>query len=66
LFVSALRVVAAAQGNASGQTNIGEMYADGRGFPKDYDEAVKWYLLAAGQEYAIAQRDLGMTPQRSE
>ena len=25
------------------------MYENGRGVPKDYDEAIKWYRLAAAQ-----------------
>ena len=26
------------------------MYAEGKGVPQDYQEAVKWYRLAAAQE----------------
>ena len=33
----------AAQGNAAAQNNLGWMYENGQGVPKDYDEAVKWY-----------------------
>jgi hypothetical protein len=36
------------------------MHAIGRGVPKDYVEAVKWYHKAAEQGYADAQDTLGM------
>ena len=36
------------------------MYAEGRCVPQDYDEAVKWYRLAAAQGYANAQYSLGV------
>ena len=39
----------AEQGNASAQYNLGVMYANGRGVPQDYAEAMKWYRLAAEQ-----------------
>ncbi len=31
------------------------MYANGRGVPKDYKEAFKWFKLAADQGHAGAQ-----------
>jgi TPR repeat protein len=41
---------AAEQGNAAGQTNLGWMYAEGRGgLAKDDGEAVRWYRKAAEQ-----------------
>ena len=42
------------------QNNLGEMYANGRGVPKDYGEAIKWYRLAAAQGNAVAQSNLGL------
>jgi TPR repeat protein len=36
------------------------MYERGQGVPQDYAEAVKWYRLAADQEVAQAQRNLGI------
>ena len=51
--------LAAEQGDASAQFNLGFMYADGRGVLKDYQEALKWYRLAAEQGYARAQFNLG-------
>ena len=51
--------LAAEQGDASDQTNLGFMYADGEGVPKDDAKALKWYRLAAEQGYASAQTNLG-------
>jgi TPR repeat protein len=48
--------LAAEQGNANGQANLGLMYENGRGgVSKDLDTAVSWYSKAAsqGQQYAI-------------
>ncbi len=52
--------LAAAQGNASAQINIGLMYYEGRGVVQDYTEASKWYQLAAVQGYAQAQYNIGL------
>src|SRR5208283_2618949 len=38
----------------------GDAYYYGRGVPKDYDEAVKWYRKAADQGNADAQNNLGI------
>ncbi|MFP6810966.1 MAG: tetratricopeptide repeat protein, partial [Pseudohongiellaceae bacterium] len=51
--------LAAGQGSASGQSNLGSMYANGEGVPENDAEAVKWYRLAAEQGYAHAQSNLG-------
>ena len=51
--------LAADQGYASAQSNLGIMYDEGRGVPQDYAEAVKWYRLAADQGDADAQINLG-------
>ncbi len=50
--------LAAEQGNAYAQFNLGFMYDNGQGVPKDYKTAVKWYRLAAKQRYAPAQYNL--------
>ena len=42
------------------QSILGVMYANGRGVPQDYAEAVKWYRLAADQGDAEAQHNLGV------
>ena len=49
---------AAEQGYAAAQTDLGAMYANGRGVPKNYPEAVKWYRRAAEQGNSISQRCL--------
>jgi TPR repeat protein len=49
----------AEQGYAIAQYNLGVMYANGRGVPKDYVEAVKWWSKAAEQGHAAAQYNLG-------
>ena len=41
--------LAAEQGDADAQYNLGLMYDNGNGVPQDYKEAVKWYRLAAEQ-----------------
>jgi len=46
---------AAEQGDATAQSNLGAMYANGHGVQQDYTEAAKWYLLAANQGLAGAQ-----------
>ncbi len=46
------------QGDATAQENLGNMYANGRGVPKDDGEAVKWYRKAAEQSSASAQTNL--------
>jgi curved DNA-binding protein CbpA len=49
----------AAQGNASAQNQLGQMYANGRGVPQDYSIARKWYEKAAAQGHGWAQNQLG-------
>ena len=51
--------VKAEKGDAKVQFNLGYMYANGEGVPKDYAEAVKWYRKAADQGHAEAQVNLG-------
>ena len=42
------------------QHNLGNMYYDGRGVPKDYMAALQWFRLAAKQGEASAQHKLGV------
>jgi TPR repeat protein len=51
--------LAADQGHASAQFNLGISYDNGQGVPQNYAEAVKWYRLAADQGDASAQYNLG-------
>ena len=50
----------AAKGNTSAQYNLGVIYANGRGVPRNDKEAVKWYRLAAGNGNVEAQYALGL------
>jgi TPR repeat protein len=56
----------ARQGNAAAQCNLGVMYANGEGVPKNYTEAAKWYRLSAGQGNAAAQFNLGLMYSKGE
>jgi len=51
--------LAAVQGNAVAQFNLGLIYAKGESVPQDYTEAAKWYRLAAEQGDTEAQANLG-------
>jgi uncharacterized protein len=51
---------AADQGDATAQTKIGIMYADGQGVPQDFVEAAKWFRQAADQGHPSAQFLLGL------
>jgi TPR repeat protein len=50
--------LAAEQGNANAQNNLGGMHDKRRGVRQDYETAAKWYTLAADQGHAIAQSNL--------
>ena len=52
--------LAAEQGGAIAQYNLGRMYFMGRGILKDVDEAVRWFRLAAEQGHAEAQGSLSL------
>jgi hypothetical protein len=58
--------LAAAQGNASAQFNLGFMFNRGRGVAQDYVEAVRWYRLAAAQGDVQAQDLLGTMFERGQ
>jgi hypothetical protein len=49
----------ARQGDARAQYQLGQMYSQGRGAPKDYERAGDWYRKAAEQGHVEAQFDLG-------
>ena len=40
----------AEQGHADAQSSLGGMYEDGKGVPRDYVQAHKWYNLAAAKD----------------
>ena len=52
--------MAAEQGHAGAQFNLGLMYAEGRGVPEDHAAAADWYRMAAEQGHAGAQTNLGV------
>ena len=58
--------LAAEQGYAEAQHNLGIAYANGRGVPADDAEAVRWYRLAGEQGLADAQLNLEMLSDRGE
>jgi len=49
----------AEQGNAVAQHNLGNMYLNGQGVPKDEQQAVVWFRKAAEQRYEKSQYNLG-------
>lgn len=53
-------LAAAEKDLASAQFNLGVMYANGVGVPKDDQQAVSWYRKAAEQGHADAQFNLGV------
>jgi hypothetical protein len=46
--------------HASGQFNVAECYAAGRGVEEDFGEAAKWYAKSATQGYIPAMRNLAI------
>ena len=64
--------LAAEQGHASAQSNLGFMYGTGQGVLQDYARAHMWYNLASaagGSEHGTKNRDIvaeKMTPQQIE
>ena len=50
--------LAAEQGHAEAQFNLGSMYEEGRGVPPDEKAAIRWYALAAKQGRADAKVNL--------
>ena len=50
--------LAAKQGDAVGQYNLGLMYEIGEGVPQDSTQAINWYGLSAKQGYADAKARL--------
>jgi hypothetical protein len=53
-------MVNATRGDAKAQSNLGQMYYNGEGVPKNAAEAVKWIRLAADQGDSRAQTNLGI------
>ncbi|MBW2737830.1 MAG: sel1 repeat family protein [Deltaproteobacteria bacterium] len=49
----------AEKGNAAAQHQLGGMYLNGKGVPKNTDEGLKWYKKAAEQGYPNSHAFLG-------
>lgn len=54
------RISAEQEGHALAQSNLGVMYANGEGVPKDYQKAMFWYRKAAEQGNAEGQHGVGL------
>jgi len=52
--------IAADQGNADAQVNMGSFYENGRGVTQDYVEAMRWYRRAADQGDPDGQVAVGL------
>jgi TPR repeat protein len=50
--------LAAAQGDAAAQFNLGVKFENGQGVAQDKAEAIRWYRLAAAQGEATATATL--------
>jgi len=48
----------AQQGDTEAQVRLGDLYAKGRGVPKDHTQARAWYEKAAAQGHPIGQNNL--------
>ena len=53
-------------GDAGAQTDLGWMYANGRGAPQDYAQALAWRRKAADQGNATAEFSLGIMYQQGQ
>ena len=58
--------VAAEQGHAEAQFNLGVMYDNGQGVKQDYFKAFEWFQKAAEQGNALAQFNLGVMYDRGQ
>lgn len=58
--------LAAEQGDAKAQLDLGNLYYLGEGTPRDFAEGAKWYWLAAEQGDAPAQHNLGVVHDEGE
>ncbi len=57
------------QGHSQAQVNLGILYSQGRGVPKDYVTAYRWHTLAASQGDDLAEKfkdhlEKSMTPEQ--
>ena len=52
--------MAAENDELTAQFNVGVLYAEGKGVPKDYEKALDWYRIAAEQGFVPALYNLGL------
>jgi len=52
---------AADQGNPVAQNSLGVLYHDGRGVPKDFEQAFSWYRKAAAQKYGAGMFNVAIS-----
>jgi hypothetical protein len=52
--------LAAKQGHAGAQNNLGFLYMIGQGVPQNYQTAIKWFRISAEQGFSLAQNNLGL------
>ncbi|MDC9701727.1 MAG: tetratricopeptide repeat protein [Alphaproteobacteria bacterium] len=55
-----ITIIAAEQGNANAQYNLGLMYHEGKAVPQNDKSAVMWFTRAAEQGNSNAQFNLGL------
>ncbi len=55
--------LAAEQGHAESQFNLGIMYGKGEGVRANWAESMKWFMLAAEQGHAIARQEPRSRPE---
>jgi TPR repeat protein len=48
------------QGRASAQNDVGWIYQQGLGVPRDYNEALRWFRKSADQGFFRAENNLGI------
>lgn len=56
----------AESGDAWYQTELALLYHQGKKLPRDYNEALRWYSLAAAQGFSKAEANLGVMYARGE
>jgi TPR repeat protein len=56
----------ALQGNAVAQNNLGGLYRDGKGVPRDYAKAARWFAAAAAQGNSAGMYNLGLMLERGQ
>jgi len=50
----------AVQGNPVAQNNLGGLYRDGKGVPRDYGKAAQWFSASASQGNSAGMYNLGL------